>query len=112
MGLLIVLLVVGVLFLLAGKKPDPPKLPKEKQERDYRHYLESWRCHICGERRPDAAISVLTRDLSRENGLAAGTIMQNVRYCNDREECISAAPQKRLMPKLSELNSQDRDFLN
>lgn len=40
----------------------------------------TWKCHICGSERPDAGISVLTKTIPY------GT--QNIRYCNDRTECI------------------------
>lgn len=46
-----------------------------------------WRCHLCGEERPDDKISVHTHE--RKMG---GLLMkENVRYCNDREECSQAA---------------------
>jgi len=50
-----------------------------------------WTCHVCGEERPDAMISVYTTDRSQEYNLAAGTYKQNVRYCNDKEFCIEEA---------------------
>lgn len=50
-----------------------------------------WKCHVCGDERPDEKISVLTRDKSGEFGFPLATIMENVRYCNDRKECIEGA---------------------
>ncbi len=48
-----------------------------------------WRCHICGEERPDEKISVH----KSAKVLMGGVSMQrNVRYCNDRPACIEAAP--------------------
>lgn len=47
----------------------------------------TWMCHICGNIRPDDKISVLTKP--RRVGLI--TLMQNVRYCNDRQKCIDGA---------------------
>lgn len=45
----------------------------------------TWKCHVCGEERPDARISV--RSISYDLGF---TVVQlNVRYCNDRHQCIS-----------------------
>ena len=51
----------------------------------------TWKCHICGDERPDNMISVHTTDLSEERGLPAGTMKQNVRYCNDNAECTEKA---------------------
>ena len=49
----------------------------------------TWKCHVCGDVRPDAAISVCTVPLEM-GGVVMGT--QNIRYCNDRVDCISKAP--------------------
>jgi hypothetical protein len=48
----------------------------------------TWKCHICGEERPDAALSVRSRQQ-----LLGGTIPMevNVRYCNDNPACIEAS---------------------
>ena len=51
----------------------------------------SWPCHICKERRPDDKISVFKTDTSEEYGVPKGTMSQNVRYCNDKEDCIEKA---------------------
>jgi len=50
--------------------------------------FSSWKCHICGEERPDAKISVMTKPLIT-NGQVCGE--QNIRYCNDRPACIEGA---------------------
>lgn len=50
----------------------------------------TWTCHICGERRPDERISV-----ESHKRVIPGTnqkVQENVRYCNDKAECASAAP--------------------
>ncbi len=47
----------------------------------------SWVCHICEEERPDHKISVLSKPMNIPGIVAA----QNVRYCNDRSECIEGA---------------------
>ena len=47
-----------------------------------------WVCDICGEFRPNSAISVRTIDTSKQHNLPAGTVNQNIKYCNDREKCI------------------------
>lgn len=44
--------------------------------------FDTWKCHICGKERPDANISVMSKPIA---GLPGAT--QNIRYCNDREEC-------------------------
>ncbi len=47
----------------------------------------TWKCHVCGEERPDAQISVLTKT----NRVGLITLEQNIRYCNDRQKCIDGA---------------------
>ena len=49
----------------------------------------AWKCHVCGEERPDAQISVYSKPLVI-NGQECGQM--NVRYCNDRQECIEGVP--------------------
>ncbi len=47
----------------------------------------TWTCHVCGRTRPDAQISVRSRTVS-----AAGVeVRQNVRYCNDRLDCVEGS---------------------
>lgn len=50
--------------------------------------FDTWKCHICGEERPDERISVVTKPLVI-NGQTVGD--QNIRYCNDRPVCIEGA---------------------
>ena len=52
--------------------------------------METWKCHVCGEERPDDKISVLSllKEIPETNG---GTVTFNVRYCNDKPSCIEAA---------------------
>lgn len=50
--------------------------------------FDTWKCHICGEERPDDKISVVTKPLII-NGQVCGE--QNIRYCNDRPACIEGA---------------------
>ena len=45
----------------------------------------TWKCHVCGEIRPDDKISVRQHPLVVK-GLVMGN--QNVRYCNDNPDCI------------------------
>jgi len=47
-----------------------------------------WKCHICGEERPDDKISVHTSPLILQ-GQEMGS--QNVRYCNDKPDCQEKA---------------------
>ncbi|GAH82156.1 unnamed protein product [marine sediment metagenome] len=49
---------------------------------------DTWKCHICGEERPDERISVFTTPWVI-NGQTVGS--QNIRYCNDRPACIEGA---------------------
>jgi hypothetical protein len=51
----------------------------------------TWKCHICGEERPDHLISVHKRDSSEEYGLPPGTMGQNIRFCNDNPMCREEA---------------------
>lgn len=53
--------------------------------------IDKWTCHICGDNRPDSCISVFSRDVSSKYKLPSGTIKENIRYCNDKEECIKRA---------------------
>lgn len=48
----------------------------------------TWTCHVCGAKRPDPRISVLSKP-----GVLAGRFpyMENVRYCNDRPACRAGA---------------------
>ncbi len=57
----------------------------------------TWSCHICGEERPDARISVVKTDTSDQYGLPLGTVEQNVRYCNDNPDCRQKAQHKQLI---------------
>lgn len=58
----------------------------------------TWRCHICGDERPDAAVAVHTVDLSGAYGLPPGTMSENIRYCRDRASCERGARTSRLQP--------------
>lgn len=48
----------------------------------------TWKCHICKRERPDDKIAVYSRPLVIA-GQVAGE--ENIRYCNDNEDCISKA---------------------
>jgi hypothetical protein len=49
----------------------------------------TWQCHICKEERPDAKISVHKNEFTTPTGVKWG---ENVRYCNDRPNCVAEAP--------------------
>lgn len=61
--------------------------------------ITEWTCHVCGEKRPDAQISVFKSDISAEHGLPPRTMQQNVRYCNDKETCKEGAKTFRFVKK-------------
>ena len=50
--------------------------------------FDTWKCHICGEERPDDKISVFKKPLMF-NGQELGE--QNIRYCNDKPDCLTKA---------------------
>ncbi|MBA7581632.1 hypothetical protein ES708_23540 [subsurface metagenome] len=52
--------------------------------------FDTWKCHICGEERPNGKISVLTKPLIINGQVVPGG-EQNIRYCNDRPACIERA---------------------
>ncbi len=56
-----------------------------------------WECHVCGAERPDERISVYKRS-SVIADTGGATITENVRYCNDRDECIEGAPDVHFVP--------------
>lgn len=49
----------------------------------------TWTCHVCGEKRPDAMISVYSTKVDYGYGVIADV---NVRYCNDKQSCRDGAP--------------------
>ena len=53
-------------------------------------WFDTWTCHICGEVRPDAKISVYKRELTIP-GTPPGNSHMNVRYCNDNTYCPDRA---------------------
>jgi hypothetical protein len=55
----------------------------------------TWTCHVCGDERPDEAISV-HKNLAVLGGI---TITQNIRYCNDRPGCAAGAPDVSFLPR-------------
>lgn len=51
----------------------------------------TWRCHICDEHRTDKYISVMKMDVSDLFDSESGTIVRNIRYCDDKPECFHKA---------------------
>lgn len=58
----------------------------------------TWKCHACGDERPDHLISVH----KKKSKLAGCEIEQNIRYCNDRPECLAKAKEMDFLSKLKE----------
>lgn len=56
--------------------------------------FEEWNCEVCGERRPDEKISVVTHDYSEQHDLPYGTVKRNVKHCNDNFSCKLSAENK------------------
>lgn len=50
-----------------------------------------WPCMVCGNIRSDDKISVHTVDIGKKRGFTSGTMMLNVKYCNDSVECKEGA---------------------
>ncbi len=53
----------------------------------------TWKCHVCGEERPDMKVSVFTKPIVIDGRMCGN---QNIRYCNDKPECIEGAKHKDL----------------
>lgn len=49
----------------------------------------TWTCHICGDTKPDDKISVFSKPLIIDGVDTGG--QQNIRYCNDNQQCIDGA---------------------
>lgn len=50
----------------------------------------TWKCHACGEKRPDDKISVYSFPLKVDGKIMKGATV-NFRYCNDKPECFEIA---------------------
>jgi hypothetical protein len=57
----------------------------------------TWNCHICGDLRPDALISVRSRMVL----LGSVEAQENIRYCNDRPACIEGSKTKSFLTQVS-----------
>lgn len=58
----------------------------------------TWPCMVCGDERPDRAISVWHRQVKGAENRFPG-IRFNVRYCNDRISCATVASQPGVWPR-------------
>lgn len=52
----------------------------------------TWKCHVCGDDRPDDKISVHSE--TEKIGIPGMEVpvTANVRFCNDRSKCCEGAP--------------------
>lgn len=50
--------------------------------------MDTWRCEVCKSDRIDDDISVVTLKKELDVG---GTMGRNVKYCNDKPECLDGA---------------------
>lgn len=60
---------------------------------------ETWTCHLCGRTRRDQFISVHQVDVSHYFGLPAGSVIENIRHCNDSALCVEEAHDFSLLVK-------------
>lgn len=78
------------------------KARDERAERLARQRREvgpnGWTCHVCGDYRPDARISVH----SSVTMIGPVPLQQNVRYCNDRPDCVAGAAEVSFVPERSD----------
>lgn len=75
-------------FRYAGRKVRDRILGKPDIKGESVESQLTWKCHVCGEVRPDERISVLSTERVSENGVH---YTENVRYCNDRPACVEGA---------------------
>lgn len=64
----------------------------KNKEPDHPFRNLTWKCEVCHQERPDNKISVVSRPLI----LSGISGMENIKYCNDREECKNMAETHRL----------------
>jgi hypothetical protein len=67
----------------------------------------TWPCMVCGEERPDAAISVYTEDFG-ETGDGHVPMSVNIRYCNDRPACAGGAKEHQLLTTARSMYPEER----
>jgi hypothetical protein len=66
----------------------------------------TWTCHVCGDLRPDALISVRSRMVP----LGTSKAQENIRYCNDRPTCVEGSKTKSFLGQVSK-DLKDGQFL-
>lgn len=54
----------------------------------------TWRCNVCGKERPNKYISIHKVDRSSDYDFPTGTVIWNIKYCNDNLECFEGAKKK------------------
>lgn len=67
----------------------------------------TWTCHVCSDERPDSKISVSVN----KRKIGDVPITENVRYCNDRQECVEAAKGVRILTMASDLTQEEYDAM-
>lgn len=65
----------------------------------------TWTCHVCGEERTDAMISVHKRKLR----IGSVPVEENIRYCNDRQACIEGAKSATHLPGIRDKYPQEEE---
>lgn len=66
--------------------------------------IDTWTCHICHSERLDEYISVFKKDVSDQYNLRPGVMFENIRYCNDRPDCINRAKTFTFLKKSEKAN--------
>lgn len=75
-------------FRYVGRKARDRILGKPTIEGESVEKQLTWKCHVCGDERPDERISVLSTERIGKSGIR---YTENVRYCNDRPACVEGA---------------------
>lgn len=65
--------------------------PPTNRNQDGDPTIRLWRCHACGDLRPDAATNVHTRYRTIRSGKRPATMAFNVTHCTDRPPCVEYA---------------------
>ena len=74
-------------------------------------FEDTWACHICGEVRPDARISVHKKPLVMASGVIHG-VFENIRYCNDRKGCFDATETFSFLKEESTLTPEEKKYIS
>lgn len=68
-----------------------------------------WKCHICGKERDDSEIAVRVVDASERVGLPRGTVIENIRFCNDNPDCIEKSKTKQFIWESESADTTERE---